>query len=191
MLRSVDLNGPEMTASEMTRAEVEALLKAAHQDPSDRHTADLEGKRLSHLDLSGLDFSGEYDGGGWRAPNYGGVSTFQSSDFQVFVQHPREHHIGAAVIAGYHTKNHWPFEVHHGSADFGAVFELQLAHGFRRAIESGEVGEHYHRPVVAGSINGACIIGVNAADQRLTLASSSKHGIVAECVVPGLYGYEA
>ena len=42
----------------MTRAGVEQLLKAAPQGPGDQRSADLEGKRLSHLDLSGLDFSG-------------------------------------------------------------------------------------------------------------------------------------
>jgi uncharacterized protein YjbI with pentapeptide repeats len=57
MLRSIYLNSPDMSTSEMTRAEVEALLKAAHQDHADQGPADLQGKRLSHLDLSGLDFS--------------------------------------------------------------------------------------------------------------------------------------
>jgi hypothetical protein len=42
----------------MTRTEVDALLKAAPRGPGDQRSADLEGKRLSHLDLSGLDFSG-------------------------------------------------------------------------------------------------------------------------------------
>src|ERR1700733_9234239 len=58
LLRYVDLNSPEMSTSEMTRAEVDELLKAAPQGPGDQRSADLEGKRLSHLDLSGLDFSG-------------------------------------------------------------------------------------------------------------------------------------
>src|SRR5258708_29615290 len=57
LLRYVDLNSPEMSTSEMTRTEVDALLKAA-RGPGDQRSADLEGKRLSHLDLSGLDFSG-------------------------------------------------------------------------------------------------------------------------------------
>src|ERR1035441_10744916 len=58
LLRYVDLNSPEMSTSEMTRAEVDELLKAVPQGPGDQRPADLEGKRLSHLDLSGLDFSG-------------------------------------------------------------------------------------------------------------------------------------
>jgi len=58
LLRYVDLNSPEMSTSEMTRAEVDELLKGATQGPGDQRSADLEGKRLSHLDLSGLDFSG-------------------------------------------------------------------------------------------------------------------------------------
>lgn len=58
MLRSVDLDGPEMSTSEMTRAEVEALLEAAPQDATGQRSPDLQGRRLSHLDLSGLDFSG-------------------------------------------------------------------------------------------------------------------------------------
>ena len=58
LLRYVDLNSPEMSTSEMTRAEVDELLKAVPQGPGDQRSADLEGKRLSHLDLSGLDFSG-------------------------------------------------------------------------------------------------------------------------------------
>src|SRR5260370_17637361 len=58
LLRYVDLNSPEMSTSEMTRAEVDALLKAAPQGPGEQRSADLEGKRLPHLDLSALDFSG-------------------------------------------------------------------------------------------------------------------------------------
>src|SRR5258708_12663431 len=57
LLRYVDLNSPEMSTAEMTRDEVDALLKAAPQGPADQRSANLEGKRLSHLDLSGLDFS--------------------------------------------------------------------------------------------------------------------------------------
>jgi uncharacterized protein YjbI with pentapeptide repeats len=58
LLRYIDLNSPEMSTSEMTRTEVEELLKAALQGLGDQRPADLEGKRLSHLDLSDLDFSG-------------------------------------------------------------------------------------------------------------------------------------
>src|ERR1700743_1777412 len=54
LLRYVDLNSPEMSTSDMTRAEVNELLKAVPQGPGDQRSADLEGKRLSHLDLSGL-----------------------------------------------------------------------------------------------------------------------------------------
>jgi uncharacterized protein YjbI with pentapeptide repeats len=57
MLRSVDLDGPDMSTSETTRDEVGAILKAAPQDGAGRRSAALQGKRLSHLDLSGLDFS--------------------------------------------------------------------------------------------------------------------------------------
>src|SRR5258708_39222962 len=58
LLRYVDLSSPEMSTSEMTRAEVDEFLKAVPQGPGGQRSADLEGKRLSHLDLSGLDFSG-------------------------------------------------------------------------------------------------------------------------------------
>src|SRR6201981_2879371 len=58
LLRYVDLNSPDMSSSEMTRVEVDALLKAAAKAATEQRSADLEGKRLSHLDLSGLDFSG-------------------------------------------------------------------------------------------------------------------------------------
>ena len=57
MLRYVDLNSPDMSTSEMTRDEVDAALKAQPQGGADQHAADLQGKRLSRLDLSGLDFS--------------------------------------------------------------------------------------------------------------------------------------
>ena len=57
MLRYVDLNSPDMSTSEMTREEVGAVLKAQPQGGADQRSADLEGKRLSRLDLSGLDFS--------------------------------------------------------------------------------------------------------------------------------------
>jgi hypothetical protein len=40
MLRSVDLNSPEMSTPAMTRAEVEALLKAAPQDAAGQSSAD-------------------------------------------------------------------------------------------------------------------------------------------------------
>src|SRR5580692_8733098 len=45
MLRHVDLNSPDMTVAEMTRAEVDALLEAAHQEPANQRSAVLEGKR--------------------------------------------------------------------------------------------------------------------------------------------------
>src|SRR6476469_991491 len=57
-LRDVDLGSPEMSTSEMTRTEVDTLLKGAPEGPGGQRSADLEGRWLSHLDLSGLDFSG-------------------------------------------------------------------------------------------------------------------------------------
>ena len=53
-MRGLDLSSPDMTVAEMTRAEVEAALKAARGG----ERADFTGKRLSGLDLSGLDLSG-------------------------------------------------------------------------------------------------------------------------------------
>ena len=57
LLAGVDLNSPEMSTPEMTRADVDALLMATRRDGVDR-PANLQAKRLSQLDLSGLDFSG-------------------------------------------------------------------------------------------------------------------------------------
>jgi uncharacterized protein YjbI with pentapeptide repeats len=51
MMRHVDLSSPMFASTEMTRAEVEASLTAAHG------RADFSGKSLNGLDLSGLDFS--------------------------------------------------------------------------------------------------------------------------------------
>ncbi len=42
MLRSVDLNSPEMSTSEMTRIEVQALLEAWRQDAAGQRPADLQ-----------------------------------------------------------------------------------------------------------------------------------------------------
>jgi len=53
-MRGLDLASPDMTTAEMTRGQVEAVLKAV---PGGRG-ADFSGKRLSGLDLSGLDLSG-------------------------------------------------------------------------------------------------------------------------------------
>ncbi|MFZ1046005.1 MAG: pentapeptide repeat-containing protein, partial [Pseudolabrys sp.] len=50
MMRHVDLNSPDMTTAEMTRDEVAAIVKAA----TPGHPADFTGKKLSGLDLSGL-----------------------------------------------------------------------------------------------------------------------------------------
>ncbi len=52
-LSVVDLESPEMSEAEMTRADVEKILDAATPDKP----ADFTAKRLSGLDLSGLDFS--------------------------------------------------------------------------------------------------------------------------------------
>lgn len=49
----VDLQSPEMTEAEMTREEVIALLSRASGQP-----ADLSSRRLSRLDLRGVDFKG-------------------------------------------------------------------------------------------------------------------------------------
>src|ERR1700730_6107698 len=49
LLRYVDLNSPEMSTSEMTRTEVDALLTAAPQGPGDRSSAALAGKRRANL----------------------------------------------------------------------------------------------------------------------------------------------
>ena len=51
MMRGVDLSSPDMTMSEMSRADVEALLAKGRP-------RDFSAKRLSGLDLSGLDLSG-------------------------------------------------------------------------------------------------------------------------------------
>ena len=52
MMQHVDLSSPAFSLAEMTRAEVEATLKAAPGG------ADLSGKSLNGLDLSGLDLHG-------------------------------------------------------------------------------------------------------------------------------------
>src|SRR5262249_13588133 len=54
MLQHLDLNAPGMTEAEMTRADVEALLKST----GGGRPADLSGKRLNGLDLSNLNLSG-------------------------------------------------------------------------------------------------------------------------------------
>ena len=54
-LQGVDLTSPEMTEAEMTRAQVvEQLSTASRQNP-----ADFTRKRLSGLDLSGIDFKAD------------------------------------------------------------------------------------------------------------------------------------
>src|SRR5258708_29243733 len=56
LLRYVDLNSPEMSTSEMTRTEVDALLKAAPQAGGEQRAPHLEGKPLSPLRHSGPRF---------------------------------------------------------------------------------------------------------------------------------------
>ena len=53
MMRGVDLSSPDMVSAEMTRGEVEAALTMA----TVAAPADFTGKRLSGLDLSGLNLS--------------------------------------------------------------------------------------------------------------------------------------
>jgi len=55
MLQYLDLNAPGMTEAEMTRADVEALLKTSHPRSA---SGSVGGKHLSGLDLSNLDLSG-------------------------------------------------------------------------------------------------------------------------------------
>ena len=52
MLRHLDMQSPAMTQAEMTRAEIESLLKSQAGRP-----LDLSSKALNGLDLSGLDLS--------------------------------------------------------------------------------------------------------------------------------------
>src|SRR3954452_24160120 len=54
MMQHVDLTAPEMTAAEMTRPDVEAMVAAANRT----NPADCAGRNLSGLDLSGLDLAG-------------------------------------------------------------------------------------------------------------------------------------
>ena len=61
----------------------------------------------------GFDFTGENNGRRRRSANNGGERSLQRSDFEVFVQRPRENNISATVISGDHTKDHGAFEVHH------------------------------------------------------------------------------
>ena len=49
MMQHVDLTSPEMTAAEMTRPDVEAMVAAANLT----QPADFTGRKLSGLDLSG------------------------------------------------------------------------------------------------------------------------------------------
>lgn len=53
MMSHVDLDSPRMTAAELTRAEIEAMLGAASGKP-----LDLADRGLNGLDLSGLDLTG-------------------------------------------------------------------------------------------------------------------------------------
>src|SRR5437660_11889518 len=53
MMRYIDLSSPEMTSAEMTRGDVETALNKATGAPP----ADFTGKRLSGLDLCGLNLS--------------------------------------------------------------------------------------------------------------------------------------
>src|SRR5262249_9638281 len=53
MLQYLDLNAPAMSEAELTRADVEALLRTGGEG----RPADLSGKRLNGLDLSNLNLS--------------------------------------------------------------------------------------------------------------------------------------
>ena len=51
MMRYIDLSAPEMVSAEMTRGDVERALKTTRAEAP----TDFTGKRLSGLDLSGLE----------------------------------------------------------------------------------------------------------------------------------------
>src|SRR5690606_34197904 len=73
----------------------------------------------------------EYDGRGGGAAEDRGEGTFDGQDRQIRVQGLREHRERATVVAGDHAEHDRPVEIDDGAADFGTVFELQFAHGFR------------------------------------------------------------
>src|SRR5271166_4464224 len=81
---------------------------------------------------SGLNFSGENHRRRRGATDHGCVGSLQRYHLELFVQRPGKHNVGAAMITGDHAKDHGPFEVHHGSSDLGAIFQLQPR------IDSGE-----------------------------------------------------
>ena len=84
----------------------------------------------------GFNFTGENNRRRWSAANHRGIRSLQGGHLELFVQRSRENHIGATVIAGDHAEYDGAFEIHHGPANLGAIFKLQPAHRFRRAIET-------------------------------------------------------
>ena len=76
-----------------------------------------------------------------RAADHRGVGALDRRDLDRLVERPREHHVGAAVVARDHAEHDRPAEVDDRAADLGAVLELQLAHRLGRAVEAREVGE--------------------------------------------------
>jgi len=96
------------------------------------------GYRLQTRILAGpcFHFSGENNCRRRSTPNHGSESSFESRHLESLIQHPGEHDISAAVVAGDHTENHRALEIHDRSPNFRAVFQLQLAHRFRGAIET-------------------------------------------------------
>ena len=56
MMDQVDLSSPMFTTADMTRADIEAALKAAGTRPADFSDKSLNGLDLSNLDLAGANF---------------------------------------------------------------------------------------------------------------------------------------
>ena len=92
-----------------------------------------------------VDLAGEHDRRRGRAADHRGEGALDGEDLHVVVERGREHHEGAAVVAGHDAQHDRAVEVDDGPADLGAVLELQLAQRLRRAVEARQVGEDHDR----------------------------------------------
>src|SRR5262249_42374989 len=85
----------------------------------------------------------------------GRVRTGEGQRAKPRIERLREDHVRAAMVARHHEEDQEALEADDGARDLGAVLELELSERLGRAIEPGEVGQDYDRPVAARRIDGA------------------------------------
>ncbi len=100
-----------------------------------------------------VDVACEHDRRRGRSPDHGGERALDGEHLHVVVELRREHHERTTVVTRDDAEDERAVEVDDRASDLRAVLQLQSAQGFRRTVETRQVGEHHHRPAPAGRVD--------------------------------------